>query len=91
MKTYSKITNENKDHTYLLNIDGSTLKLIKPFNSISGTYGALSLTVYDDAFSVLKSNLWLLDLDFNDNLEDILQISGFMFIPADNLQTLLYA
>lgn len=91
MKSYSKITNDRKDIIYLLNVDGSTLKLIKHFSDILQTYGALALTVYDDAFEVIKSNLWLLDLDNSDDIDSILLISGFIHIPADNLQTLLYS
>lgn len=91
MKSYSKITNDRKDIIYLLNIDGNTLKLIMPFNSIGGTYNALKLEVYDDAFECLRENLWLLDMDNTVNIDSILQISGFMCIPADNLQNLLYS
>lgn len=80
MKTYTKITNSDKDIIYLLNIHNKTIKLIKPFNGINQTYGAIALTVYDDAFKRLRNNLWLLDLHIGIDLDVLLKENGFELV-----------
>lgn len=91
MKTFSILTKENKDIVYLLNIHGSTLRLTKPFSEHSGTYGSLILTVFDDSFKTLKNNIWILDLEFSDNISAKLKENLFMEIPASSLQTLIFS
>jgi hypothetical protein len=91
MKTFTTFKKENKDLIYLLTINGRNIKLIKPYNSFSGTYGSLSLTVYDDAFIVLKNNLWLLDLEFTEDVPKTLKDRYFTELQASELQSLLYS
>lgn len=90
MKTYSIIKTTAKDYIYLLNIDGKTIKLIKPFNHISRTYGAISLTVYDDAFKSLRNNLWLLDLHIGIDLDALLKGNGFELVKPSYIQEFIY-
>lgn len=90
MKTFSRLKNENKDLIYILSIDGHVLKLIKPFKQLTGTYGSLCLTVYDDSFKTLKNNPWILDIEFQDDVPEKLKEKMFFEVPASSLQTFLY-
>jgi hypothetical protein len=91
-KSYCVIVNGNSDIFILLNIDGVTIKLVEPHDSISGTYGAIALTVYDDAFSTLKNHLWLLDLRASDDIVYILdRVHGFIAKDPTALQIMLYS
>jgi hypothetical protein len=91
-KSFSVIRDSRKNISYLLNIDGVTIKLVEPHDSISGTYGAIALTVYDDAFSTLKNHLWLLDLRASDDIVYILdRVHGFIAKDPTALQIMLYS
>ena len=91
MRTYTMITLDNSDILFLVNIDGATVKLRHPLNQFSKTYGALSLTVYDDAFKVLKNNPWLLDLDFYpDAVEKALKHQGLKATEPSPMQKFIY-
>lgn len=90
MKTYTQIINSDKDIIYLLNIDGKTIELIKPYNGISQSYGAIVLTVYDDAFKSLRNNLWLLDLHIGTDLDILLKGNGFELVKPSYIQEFIY-